>query len=156
MDSVPGRRPVASAHRKVLSAIENRVPLPDIHPSWYEVLALASSILYLFAWTPAQRIALVTIALLADCLDGATARRHQRTSRAGYIIDVMTDRASEAFIFTAAVGSTLGPVFFLLWLVNCALAFYSMRTNRHTALPLRFAWLLVLIMQTTAAAKLLA
>jgi phosphatidylglycerophosphate synthase len=135
-------------HRKVLSAIERRVPLPDIHPSWYEVLALASSILYLFAWTPVQRIVLVTIALLADCLDGATARRYQRTSRAGYIIDVMTDRASEAFIFAAEAGSALGQLFFLLWLVNCALAFYSIRANRHTALPLRFAWLVVLLIQT--------
>ena len=151
MDSIPGRRPVASAHRKVLSAIEKRVPLPDIHPSWYEVLALAASILYLFAWTPAQRIVLVTIALLADFLDGATARRYQRTSRAGYINDVMTDRASEAFIFTAAANSTLGQVFFLLWLVNCTLAFYSMQANRHTALPLRFAWLIALIVQVSIA-----
>ena len=150
MDSVPRRRPVASAHRRVLSAIEKRVPLPDIHPSWYEVLALASSILYLFAWTQAQRIVLVTIALLADFLDGATARRYRRASRAGYIVDVVTDRASEAFIFAAAAGSTLGQVFFLLWLVNCALAFYSVRANRHTALPLRFAWLVALVIQTTA------
>jgi phosphatidylglycerophosphate synthase len=142
MDSIPERRAVASAHRKVLSAIERRTPLPDIHPSCYGVLALASSILYLYAWTPAQRIVLVTIALLADFLDGATARRHGRTSRAGYITDVLTDRASEAYI--------LGQVFFLLWLLNCALAFYAIRTNRHTALPLRFAWLLVLILQTIA------
>jgi phosphatidylglycerophosphate synthase len=151
MDSVPRRRPVASAHRKVLSAIERRAPLPNIHPSWYEVLALASSILYLFAWTPGQRIVLVTIALLADFLDGATARRHGRSSRAGYITDVVTDRASEAFIFAAAASSILGQVFFLLWLVNCAPAFYSMRANRHTALPLRFAWLIVLMLQTAAA-----
>jgi phosphatidylglycerophosphate synthase len=150
MDSIPERRAVASAHRKVLSAIERRTPLPDIHPSCYGVLALASSILYLYAWTPAQRIVLVTIALLADFLDGATARRHGRTSRAGYITDVLTDRASEAFIFAAAAGNILGQVFFLLWLLNCALAFYAIRTNRHTALPLRFAWLLVLILQTIA------
>jgi phosphatidylglycerophosphate synthase len=130
----------------VLSAIERRVPVPDIHPSWYEVLALVSSILYLFAWTQAQRIVLVSIALLADCLDGATARRYQKTNRAGYIVDVMTDRASEAFIFAAAAGSTLGQVFFLLWLLNGALAFYSVWANRHTARPLRFAWLLMLIM----------
>jgi len=89
--------------------------------------------------------------MLADSLDGATVRRYNRTSRAGYIIDVATDRASEAFIFAAAAGSTLGKAFFPLWLVNCALAFYSIRANRHMALPLRFAWLLVLIGQPIAA-----
>jgi phosphatidylglycerophosphate synthase len=134
-----------------LYTIEPRAPVPDIHPSSYQALAPASSIPCLFAWTQAQRIVLVTIALLADFLDGATARRHGRTSRAAYITDVMTDRASEAFIFAAAAGSILGQVFFLLWLVNCVMAFYSMRANRHTALPLRFAWLLVLIMQTIIA-----
>jgi phosphatidylglycerophosphate synthase len=150
MDSVPDRRAIASAHRKVLAAIEKRTPLPDIHPSWYGVLALASSILYLYAGTQAQRIVLVTIALLADFLDGATARRYKRTSRAGYITDVLTDRASEAFIFAAAAGNVIGQLFFLLWLLNCGLALYSMRADRHTALPLRFAWLLVLILQVIA------
>ena len=132
------------------------MPLPDIHPSWYHVLALVCSVVYLYARAPAGRIALVAIMLLADSLDGATARRYNHTSRAGYIVDVATDRASEAFIFAAAAGRTLGQAFFLLWLVNCALAFYSIRANRHTALPLRFAWLVVLIIQATAAYALLA
>jgi hypothetical protein len=53
----------------VLYTLEPRAPVPDIHPSWYPALAPASSIPYLFAWTQAQRIVMVTIALLADFLD---------------------------------------------------------------------------------------
>ena len=84
---------------------------------------------------------------MADWLDGVMARRYRRGSRAGYIIDVVTHRASEAFIFAAEAETPLGQVFFLLWIINSALAFYSVRTNTHMALPLRFAYLIVLIAQ---------
>jgi len=145
MDPIPSRRSLASPYRTVLSALEKRMPLPNIHPSYYHTLALLLSILYLYAQLPAQKIVLVCIVLLTDWLDGATARRYKRGSRAGYLIDVLTDRASEAFIFTAEAGTILGQVFFLLWLINCALAFYSVKSNIHTSLPLRFAYLIVLI-----------
>jgi len=61
------------------------------------------------------------------------------------MIDVVTDRVSEAFIFAAEAETAIGQIFFLLWLINLALAFYSVSSNRHTALPLRFVYLVVLI-----------
>jgi phosphatidylglycerophosphate synthase len=131
----------------VLSVLEKRVPLPNINPAYYHTLALGLSILYLYAYMPAQKIAIVGIVLVTDWLDGATARRYMRGSRAGYIIDVVTDRSSEAFIFAAEAETPLGQAFFLLWIINSALAFYSVRTNIHTSLPLRFAYLIVLIAQ---------
>ena len=145
MGVIPGRRGVAGPYRAVLSALEKRVPLPNINPAWYHTLGLALSVLYLYAATPAQKIAILVVVLVADWLDGATARRYARGCRAGYIIDVVTDRASEAFIFAAEAATPLGRVFFLLWIVNCALAFYSVRTGVHTSLPLRFAFLIVLL-----------
>jgi phosphatidylglycerophosphate synthase len=148
MGSVPDRRGVAAPYRAVLSILERRVPLPNINPAYYHTLALALSILYLYVHTPAPKIAIIAIVLVTDWLDGATARRYGRGSRAGYIIDVVTDRASEAFIFAAEAGAPLGQAFFLLWIINSALAFYSVRTNTHTALPLRFAYLIILIVQS--------
>jgi phosphatidylglycerophosphate synthase len=147
MDTIPGRRRLASPYRAALSVLEKRVPLPNINPAYYHTLALVLSVLYLYAHMPAQKIAIVGIVLVTDWLDGATARRYARGSRAGYIIDVVTDRASEAFIFAAEAETPLGQAFFLLWIINSALAFYSVQTSVHTALPLRFAYLIVLIAQ---------
>lgn len=146
MENIPSRPGVATPYRSVLSALERRVALPNINPAYYHVLGLGLSVLYLYALTPAQKIWLVTIILIADWLDGATARRHHRGSRAGYLIDLVTDRASEALIFTAEADTLLGQIGFLLWLANVALAFYSVRSNKHTALPLRFILLVILLM----------
>jgi len=145
MDNIPRRRGVASPYRSTMSVLEKRTPLPNINPAYYHLLAIVLSILYLYAQTPAQKITLLAIILVADSLDGATARRYQGASRAGYIMDNVTDRASEAFIFAAESATMLGQFMFLLWVINAALSFYSVRTNIHTSLPLRFAYLVYLI-----------
>lgn len=148
MDDIPRRPRVATPYRTLLSSLEKRVALPNVNPSYYHVLALGLSVLYLYASTPAQKIWPIVVILIVDWLDGATARRHKQGSRAGYLIDLLTDRISEAFIFTAEAGTLLGQTFFLLWMINVALAFYSVRSNRHTALPLRFAFLVILLIQS--------
>jgi phosphatidylglycerophosphate synthase len=147
MDNIPRRSVVATPYRTLLATLEKQIALPEVSPSYYHVLGLGLSLLYLYAQTPAQRIWLIVLILIADWLDGATARRYGRGSRAGYLIDLLTDRISEAFIFAAASGTLLGQIFFLLWIVNVALAFYSVRSNKHTALPIRFAFLLILIIR---------
>ena len=101
MDVIPGRRSVASPYRTLLSLFEGRLSLPDINPSYYHFLGLTLSVLYLYAHAPGPKIFLIIAVLVADWFDGATARRYQRVRRAGYITDVVTDRASEAFIFAA-------------------------------------------------------
>lgn len=147
MDGIPHRSIVATPYRALLAALEKQIALPKVSPSVYHVLGLGLSLLYLYAQTPAQRIWLLVLILIADWLDGATARRYRRGSRAGYLIDLLTDRISEAFIFAAASNTLLGQICFLLWIVNVALAFYSVRSNKHTALPIRFVFLLILIMR---------
>lgn len=144
MDIIPGRPSVASPYRAVLTALEKRVALPNIHPSYYHLSAILLSVLCLYAQTAWQTMALVAVVLATDWLDGATARRYYEVRRAGYILDVITDRTSEAFIFAADSGTWLGQIFFLLWLLNSALTFYSAYSNRHTSLPLRFAYVVAL------------
>jgi phosphatidylglycerophosphate synthase len=124
---------------------EGRLFLPDLSPSYYHLLGLTLSVLYLYARSPGLKIALIVVILLADWFDGATARRYHRVRRAGYITDVVTDRASEAFLFAAEAGTVLGQIFFLLWMVNALLTFYSVYSNKHTSLPLRFVYIAVLI-----------
>lgn len=147
MDIIPSRRSVASPYRSLLAILEKRLFVPDINPSYYHTLGLALSVLYLYTRTPWLKVAIVVLVLWADWLDGATARRYNRGSRAGYIIDVVTDRVSEAFIFSAESDTTIGQIFFLLWLLNLIFAFYSVHSNKHSSLPLRFVYLVILIIR---------
>ena len=134
----------------MFSALENRVYLPDISPSYYHAFAIAASILFIYTQAPWLKILILSLVLAADWLDGATARRYHKCCRAGYMTDVVTDHLSEGFIFWSIASTTLGQVFFLLWLANLVLAFYSVRSNKHTALPLRCIYLLFLIAQAIA------
>jgi phosphatidylglycerophosphate synthase len=129
----------------LLASLEKRIWLPDVNPAFYHASELALSIVYLYAAAPAVKITLLAAILLLDWVDGATARRFRGGSRSGYIIDTLTDRASEGFIFAAEAQSLPGQAFFLLWLLNCALTYYSIRTNRHISLALRFAYLVALV-----------
>lgn len=144
MDSVPARPPVAAGYRAVLLALERWIPVPRINPSWWSLLGLTGSVACLYMSTPFQKLALVFGVLLTDWWDGATARRHGTTSPEGYIVDVVVDRFSEAFIFLADIGHPAGRVFFLLWMVNTAITLWSARSGKHRALPLRAAWMGVL------------
>jgi phosphatidylglycerophosphate synthase len=145
MDTIPSRRSLASATRTVLTYLERRMFLPDINPSYYDALGIILSVLYLYAQSPGLKVVIIILVLLADWFDGATARQYKKESKAGYIVDVLTDRVSEALIFSAEAGTALGQVLFLLWLINLCLTFYSLYSNKHTSLPLRFALLILLI-----------
>lgn len=153
MGSIPVRRAVTRPYRSVLSMLEKQVYLPDISPSYYHAFAIVASILFIYAQAPWLKILILGLVLVSDWLDGATARRYHKCCRAGYMTDVVTDRVSEGFIFSTIVGTTLGQVFFLLWLANLILAFYSVHSNKHTALPLRLAYLIILIGQAVALAR---
>jgi phosphatidylglycerophosphate synthase len=147
MDRVPVRPRVAGPYRRLLSSLEPRLALPDVNPSLYSAAGLGLAVIYLFAVSPAAKIALIALMLAADWLDGATARRYDRCSRAGYLTDVTADRAGEGFIFAAEAGAPMGRFFFILWLANVALSLHSIRSGRHTVLPLRAAFLVVLAIQ---------
>jgi hypothetical protein len=59
----------------VLSALEDRISLPDINPAYYHTAALSASIWFLYIESLTIKIVLVAFILLTDWLDGATARR---------------------------------------------------------------------------------
>ena len=145
MDSVPSRPRIAGGYRAALAWMEPWIPVPNVNPSWWSLLGLLGSVACLYAATPGQKLALVFGVLLTDWWDGATARRHGRMSgREGYIVDVVIDRFSEAFIFLADIGHPLGRVFFVLFLFNTAATLWGARTGKHRILPLRAVWMVVL------------
>lgn len=146
MDSVPARPRIAGGYRAALARMEPYIPVPNINPSWWSLLGLLGSVACLYVASPGGKLALVFGVLLTDWWDGATARRHDRMSgREGYIVDVVIDRFSEAFIFLADIGHPLGRVFFVLFLFNTASTLWGARTGKHRILPLRALWMGVLV-----------
>jgi len=144
MDTVPQRRAVTIPYRTVTSALERALRLPAVNPAAYQVVAIVGSLACLYTDSPWLKIGLILLILLTDWLDGATDRQHGQQSRAGYIMDVVIDRASEVIIFAGEMGSLVGNLFSGLSLVNMGLAYYSLKSGKHTILPLRCAWLVVL------------
>jgi phosphatidylglycerophosphate synthase len=86
---------------------------------------------------------LVAAVLLADWLDGATARRYKATS-GGQRADVLADRASEFLLFLADP-SRLGRTLLALAAVNAGLLAAGRARGRHWAMPLRFVYLVALL-----------
>lgn len=144
-DRLPSRPRIAGLYRRPLERLEHALPLPRVSPDLYSLLGLACSALVWLAPQAWQQALLVAAALLADWLDGATARRYSGATRRGYLTDVALDRAGEGLIFLAARATPVGQAFLALWILNCLLTVYSLRSGRHRILPLRFAYLVVLI-----------
>lgn len=150
MDIVPKRRVVTIPYRTVTVALERTIRLPKVNPAFYQVVAIVASLTCLYTDSPWLKFGLIALILLTDWLDGATVRQHGQPGRPGYIMDIVIDRASEVIIFTGEAGSALGNLFFLLSLANIGLAYYSLKSGKHTSLPLRCAWLFVLGTQALA------
>jgi phosphatidylglycerophosphate synthase len=144
-DPIPRRPGVAQLYRQPLERLEARLRLPAVNPSWYSAasLALSAATLLVPAWG-AQAL-LVAGALIADWLDGATARRFGLTSRRGHVTDVVSDRVGELLVILGGWGTVPATAFLGLWGLNVLLTGYSLATGRHRVLPLRFAWLLALL-----------
>jgi phosphatidylglycerophosphate synthase len=97
------------------------------------------------AATGDARAALVAAVLLADWLDGATARRHGARAH-GQLVDVAADRISEVVLF-ASDPSALRLALFALAVGNLVLVAAARRRGRHLALPLRLGYLAVLALR---------
>jgi phosphatidylserine synthase len=144
---IPPRPAIASYYRKPLTRLESRIWLPRVPPVAWSLIGVAVSTLAFAVTTNGARAAVVACALLADWLDGATARRHGGVGRTGYVRDVVADRVSEGLLFFAFADrlNPVGTVFLALWLVNIVLTAYSLKRNKHVVLPLRFAYLVIVL-----------
>jgi phosphatidylglycerophosphate synthase len=128
-----------------MERLERRLPLPPVPPLAWSLLSVVLSGLAFVVRSRRSRIVLVSAVLMADWLDGATARRQGLVGRRGYVADVAVDRTSEPLLFLADRKSTLGRALLGLWVLNAALAVVSLARGRHLALPLRFVYLVGLV-----------
>ncbi|OYT38575.1 MAG: hypothetical protein B6U89_05605 [Desulfurococcales archaeon ex4484_58] len=118
--------------------------LSKIHPDKISGISLFLSIfipIFLIYRYTILAIILLFLVLILDALDGLVARiRGLKRGIKGWIVDLGTDRFSEAII------SISSPHFLLpLTLLNTALSIYSLKTNRHIIIPVRQLYLFFLI-----------
>lgn len=114
-----------------------RLPLPRINPNILSGLSIISSLGFILSLSLSESslklpFAFLIITLLLDWLDGLIAKKHCLASEKGYIVDVASDRLSEAILFI--------PFFFpwfYLFTINMILTMFSFVRNRHIILPLR-------------------
>lgn len=145
MDQIPKRTGLANFYRSALDKWEKYLVFPLKNPSYYQVIGLMLSVVYLFSSTLIFQSVIVGIILILDWMDGAVARRYNLVGREGWMIDVVVDRLSEGFIFAALLFTPIGMVFFALYILNIFLSMYSVKSGKHLVLPLRFVWLLILL-----------
>jgi phosphatidylglycerophosphate synthase len=145
MDTLPKRSKVAGPYRYALNVMEPYLVFPFKNPDVYSIASLLLSVLFLVFSNRFILIALLTVTLILDWMDGAAARRFKKTRKEGYLIDVMFDRISEAFLFAPIIGTPLGKWFAMFYLMNIAFSFYAIISSKHYVLALRFIYLLLLV-----------
>lgn len=147
MDQIPKRTGLAGLYRGVLNRMEKHLLFPLQNPSHYQLIGLVLSVAYLFQPQTTIQILLVAAILILDWMDGAVARKNKLANKEGWMTDVAVDRISEGLIFIAHLFSPLANTFFLLYLANIWLSIYSVKSGKHLILPLRFVWMVILILQ---------
>jgi phosphatidylglycerophosphate synthase len=147
MDKIPQRLGIVRYYRGILDYLGRVVSPPPVSPAVYELIGLSLSVIYLYLTRPGHKIVFLALILLCDWCDGVVARQYHRESRRGYLMDLTVDRLSCGFIFFKELGTPIGFLFYFLWLANIVLSFYSLKSGRHLVMPLRFAYLLVLLIR---------
>jgi len=145
MSSTPSKNKILTFYRKYLNIIEKYLPKVEVEPSLISILGVVINIIFLyFINSFPLNVVILFVALAFDFLDGAFARILNKSSREGYLLDVFFDRLTEGLIFIVVIGSIAGKIFFILFMINILLNFYSIKTNKHLSIPLRFSYMVYL------------
>ncbi|MCK5023615.1 MAG: CDP-alcohol phosphatidyltransferase family protein [Candidatus Aenigmarchaeota archaeon] len=126
--------------RSSLDKIAHIFPLPDINPNIVSGISVLLSMLFVLSikFSALLSIGIIFIVLLLDWFDGVIARKFNRETKSGYIVDMTSDRMSEGIIFS---------VFFFPWFylftINCFLTLFSVAKKRHVVLPLRHIFIIL-------------
>ena len=113
------------------------LPLPDMNPNALSGMSIITSMLFLLSVKYSMPLALTLLfcTLLLDWFDGMVARKFNRTSEEGHLVDIASDRLSEGIVFVAFFP------WFCLFTLNCLLSLWSVAHKRHLILPLRHVFL---------------
>lgn len=151
--TIESTRPAFWQHlRKPFDQWMFSVPMPRINPDALSVLTVLLAICFVVAMALGwEGVAILLLAgqLFMDGLDGAVARKQgwritEAERRHGQKIDFFCDRLCEGIMFS-------WPAFMVPWfalcIINSILAYASFQQQRALVQPLRFVFLLVLLLQ---------
>jgi phosphatidylglycerophosphate synthase len=108
-------------------------------------MLILSVLMPIFIFSYPLNIALLSIILILDFLDGAAARQQKSEQRQGYLIDTTSDKISDFLCVIGLIALPIGKVFLILVIINIFLQFYALKTNKHHILAIRFFLLVYLI-----------
>lgn len=145
MVSLPKRNKLVAFLRSKFGFLEFLVWYPFQKPEYYQVVCLLLSIFFPLVQNNFLKILFVAFIILLDWYDGAAARKYNKSSPNGWLSDVAVDRVSEGLLFINLIGSAIGKLFFAAYLINIILSYKSYVTKKHFILPLRFFFLIYLL-----------
>lgn len=147
MDTIPKRTAIASPYRYVLHILEKHLRFPVKNPDVYTVFSLLLSFLFLVLGNTLIRFVLLIIVLFFDWVDGAAARKFKGVSKRGYVVDQTFDKLGDGLITVSVLSSGYGKVLFLIYIINNLMYYYSIKTGKHYIMPIRFFYLIILLIQ---------
>lgn len=129
--------------RNRLDNLTNWLPWPNINPDFvsYGSFIVILPVIFLTD-KPFLLLVFVGLSLLLDWSDGSIARRYNRQSARGYWVDLISDRLSEAVLAFA-----FGDLWLALFVTNIIISFYSWQIKINFVMPVRFIFLLLLVLK---------
>ncbi len=132
------------AVRERVDRLIDPIPLPNISPNIVSVASVVAMAM-IFIWRDSiwWVFSFILLSILLDWFDGLIARRHNRVSARGYIVDSVCDRASELLLVLAFFQTSFLLIY--AFVLNIVLAFVSWKTKLNLLIPLRLLFLLFIL-----------
>ena len=113
-----------------------KIPWPNMNPNIITILQIIPSLIIAFYFRNLILVFwMLALVLFLDLADGAVAKKHKRTSKQGYLMDLFFDRLSETMIFLPLMNYWLA-----LAVINSLLSMISLKKKVHVSIPLRQAY----------------
>jgi len=112
----------------------------DVNPNYISLASVIFTIPILYVTSFLMKAIIVFLVLFLDSLDGYIARKYNRASRNGLVVDIACDRFSELVIFS------FSPLLLFIVYVNILLSVMRLKKG-WIILPLRHIYLLWLVLK---------
>lgn len=144
----PVRLGISKLYRDATESVGQRLPHLNINPNVISLIGF----LFTFATVALIRIYPLNVltlvfSLVFDWLDGVYARKLNKTSYRGYMIDVTLDHVANILLSLALLYSAIGQIFLFLCIINIILLYVSLAKGKHIMLPLRFIIFVLLLLR---------
>lgn len=145
-DDYPKRLGISRLYRFISENLGAALPLFNVNPNLISLIGFIFTIpAIIFINFYPLNVILIFVSLILDWLDGVYARRLNKVSYRGYMIDVTLDHLANILLSIALLNAYYGKVLLTLSIVNIALLYYSLKIKRHIMFPIRMIIFLILI-----------